>query len=219
MNQDTLLKIANEVVKNRMLKQAMNPFLYIKPEAVRTMMGAVKEIAEKPQAAVTAVRRSAQLTKALRDLISGSVSRVGDAAKAVSLNPVAQNIAAAASLFGLGTLGGYGVQKLRSRSPATPATPAVPAPAPVVPAAPAVPAGPMNSAVEGAQPTLAAGGNLASYLDLLRANAPAVGALTGGLSGAAIGAATSRKARIRDALIGFAAGTALGGGAGYLMNR
>lgn len=58
-----------------------------------------------------------------------------------------------------------------------------------------------------------------TYLDLLRANAPAVGAVAGGLGGATLGAVISRKARIRNALIGLLAGAALGGGAGYLMNR
>lgn len=56
-------------------------------------------------------------------------------------------------------------------------------------------------------------------LDFLRANAPAVGAVAGGLGGATLGAVASRKARIRNALIGLLVGATLGGGAGYLMNR
>ena len=85
------------------------------------------------------------------------------------------------------------------------------APAVAVPAAPAAPA----------VPDMAAGGGLLTptYLDLLLANAPIVGAVAGGLGGATIGAVASRKARIRNALIGLATGAALGGGAGYLMNR
>ena len=69
------------------------------------------------------------------------------------------------------------------------------------------------------QPIYGSGVLTPTYLDLLRANAPAVGAVAGGLGGATLGAVASRKARIRNALIGLLAGAALGGGAGYLMNR
>ncbi len=213
MNQATLIKIANEVIKNRMLKQAMNPLLFAKPEAVRTLTNAAKEIAQEPQAAEAVVRRNSGLISALLSLLSRSAGRVGGTAKTVALSPAAQNIGAAAGLFGLGALGGYGARKWLGGSPAAPAVPAAPA------AAPAIPAGPVTSAIEEVQPASAAGGDLASYLDLLRANAPIVGAAAGGLGGATIGAVASRKARIRNALIGLATGAALGGGAGYLMNR
>jgi len=69
------------------------------------------------------------------------------------------------------------------------------------------------------QPIYGSGVLTPTYLDFLWANAPAVGAVAGGLGGATLGAVASRKARIRNALIGLLAGAALGGGAGYLMNR
>ena len=141
---------------------------------------------------------------------SKGLSAVRGVGSKILANPYARYGGLGAGVLGAGALGAYGLSHLLGGGgeavPAVPAAPAVAVPA--VPAAPAV-------------PDMAAGGGLLTptYLDLLLANAPIAGAVAGGLGGATIGAVASRKARIRNALIGLATGAALGGGAGYLMNR
>jgi len=76
--------------------------------------------------------------------------------------------------------------------------------------APAPSVAPMSAPVGGAA------SDSAGFLDVLRAYQPFVGATVGALGGAATGAGVSRKNRVRNALIGLAAGAALGGGTGYL---
>ncbi len=141
---------------------------------------------------------------------SKGLSAVRGVGSKILANPYARYGGLGAGVLGAGALGAYGLSHLLGGGgEAVPAAPAAPAVA--VPAAPAAPA----------VPDMAAGGGLLTptYLDLLLANAPIAGAVAGGLGGATIGAVASRKARIRNALIGLATGAALGGGAGYLMNR
>jgi len=242
MNQATLIKIASKVVENRirqqqaleLLKQAgikedVLAFLAGIPGAVGTAAGKAKELASRGAGAIggaagTAFQTAKDLagrgTATARDLAlkvkalaasgtgmaaewgSKGLSTLQGVGSKILANPYARYGGLGAGVLGAGALGAYGLSHLLGGGGGE-AAPA--APAPTIPAA----------------PDMAVGGGLLTptYLDLLRANAPAVGAVAGGLGGAAIGAATSRKARIRNALIGLAAGAALGGGAGYLMNR
>lgn len=242
MNQQTLTKIASKVIENRirqqqaleLLKQAgikenVLAFLAGIPGALGTAAGKAKELASRGAGVVGsaagtafesakglagrgagAARDLALKVKALTASGAGTVAELGSkglaaiqgvGSKAIA-NPYVRYGGLGAGVLGAGALGAYGLSHLLGGG------------GEAVPAAPAAPAAP-------AVPDMAAGGGLLTptYLDLLRANAPIAGAVAGGLGGAAIGAATSRKARIRNALIGLVTGAALGGGAGYLMNR
>lgn len=239
MNQQTLTKIASKVIENRirqqqaleLLKQAgikenVLAFLAGIPGALGTAAGKAKELASRGAGVVGsaagtafesakglagrgagAARDLALKVKALTASGAGTVAELGSkglaaiqgvGSKAIA-NPYVRYGGLGAGVLGTGALGAYGLSHLLGGG------------GEAVPAAPAAPA----------VPDMAAGGGLLTptYLDLLRANAPIAGAVAGGLGGAAIGAATSRKARIRNALIGLVTGAALGGGAGYLMNR
>ena len=228
---------ALELLKQAGIKENVLAFLAGIPGALGTAAGKAKELASRGAGAVGsaagtafesakglagrgagAARDLALKVKALTASGAGTaaewgskgLSAVQGVGSKILANPYARYGGLGAGVLGAGALGAYGLSHLLGGGgeavPAAPAAPAVAVPA--VPAAPAV-------------PDMAAGGGLLTptYLDLLLANAPIAGAVAGGLGGATIGAVASRKARIRNALIGLATGAALGGGAGYLMNR